>query len=100
MKVAIFGATGMVGASALIECLADPRVRSVLVVGRRTSGISHPKVTEILHSDFFNFEPLRPHFADCDACFFCLGVSAAGMSEEAYHHLTYEIGRASCRERV
>ena len=59
MRVALFGATGMVGASALIECLADPRVESVLVVGRRSSGVSLPKVTEIVHSDFFDFRPLQ-----------------------------------------
>jgi uncharacterized protein YbjT (DUF2867 family) len=97
MKVALFGATGMVGASALIECLADPRVESVLAVGRRSMGISPPKLTEIVHPDFFDFRPLEPRFADCDACFFCLGVSAAGLSEEAYHRLTYELTLAAAR---
>jgi uncharacterized protein YbjT (DUF2867 family) len=97
MRVALFGATGMIGASALIECLGDPRVESVLVVGRRSSGVSLPKVTEIVHSDFFDFGPLEPRFADCDASFFCLGVSAAGMSEEAYHRLTYDLTLAAAR---
>jgi len=100
MKVVLFGATGMVGASALIECLGDPRVESVLVVGRRSSGVSLPKVTEVVHSDFFDFGPLEPRFADCDACFFCLGVSAAGMSEEAYRHLTYELTLAAARSML
>ncbi|HEY6240581.1 MAG TPA: epimerase [Burkholderiales bacterium] len=97
MRVALFGATGMVGASALIECLADPRVESVIAVGRRRSGTKLPKVTEIVHSDFFDFRGLEPRFADCDACFFCLGVSAAGMSEEAYYRLTYELTLSAAR---
>ena len=100
MRVALFGATGMVGASALIECLGDARVESVLAVGRRSSGVSHPKVTEIIHSDFFDFRPLEPRFADCDACFFCLGVSAAGMSAEAYHRVTYELTLAAARSML
>jgi len=100
MKVAIFGATGMVGASALIECLADPRVQSVLVVGRRSIGIGPAKLTQIVHSDFFDFGPLQPRFADCDACLFCLGVSAAGMSEAAYHRATYELTLAAARSML
>lgn len=100
MRVVLFGASGMVGASALIECLGDPRVESVLAVGRRSSGVILPKVTEIVHSDFFDFRPLEPRFADCDACFFCLGVSAAGLREEAYHRLTYELTLAAARSML
>jgi uncharacterized protein YbjT (DUF2867 family) len=100
MRVVLFGATGMVGASALIECLGDPRVESVLVVGRRSSGVSLPKVTEIVHSDFLDFGPIQARFADCDACFFCLGVSAGGMSEEAYHRVTYELTLAAARSML
>jgi uncharacterized protein YbjT (DUF2867 family) len=100
MRVVLFGASGMVGASALIECLGDPRVESVLVVGRRSSGVILPKVTEIVHSDFFDFTPLEPRFSDCDACFFCLGVSAAGLREEAYHRVTYELTLAAARSML
>jgi len=100
MRVVLFGATGMVGASALIECLADPRVESVLVVRRTPSGVSLPKVTEIVHSDFFDFRPIQARFADCDACFFCLGVSAVGMSEEDYHRLTYDLTLAAARSML
>jgi uncharacterized protein YbjT (DUF2867 family) len=97
VRVVIFGATGMVGAGALLECLDDPRVESVLVVGRRATGLSHAKLTEILHTDFFDYEALRERFAGCDACFFCLGTSAAGMNEAAYHHATYDLTLAAAR---
>jgi uncharacterized protein YbjT (DUF2867 family) len=100
MRVVIFGATGMVGAGALLECLDDPRVDAVLVVGRRPGGVRHPKVTEVLHTDFFDYAPLRQQFAGCDACFFCLGVSSAGMSEDAYRHLTYDLTLAAAQEMV
>ncbi|HVO36189.1 MAG TPA: NAD(P)H-binding protein [Gemmatimonadales bacterium] len=100
MRVVIFGATGMVGAGALLECLDDPRVASVLVVVRRPTGLTHPKLTEAVQADFFRYDELRPRFAQCDACFFCLGVSSAGMSEAEYHHLTYDLTLAAAQAMV
>lgn len=90
MKVVIFGASGMVGQGVLLECLDDPTVSSVLVVGRSSCGIEHPKVEETLHGDFTDYGPIEDRLGGLDACFFCLGVSAAGMSEEEYRHVTYD----------
>jgi uncharacterized protein YbjT (DUF2867 family) len=95
MNVLLFGATGMVGAGALIECLADPRVRSVLAVTRSPIGRTHPKLRQVIHHDFFAFDTLREDFATCDACFFCLGVSSVGMSEITYTRLTYDLTLAA-----
>lgn len=95
MKVVIFGATGMNGKGTLLECLDDPRVESVLIVVRNPSGLSHPKLREIIHKDFFDFSGIQPQFADRDACFFCLGVSSVGMSESDYYHLTYDLTLAA-----
>jgi uncharacterized protein YbjT (DUF2867 family) len=91
MKVVIFGATGMVGQGVLRECLADAGVESVLAVGRRPTGQSHPKLHEIAHENFLDFSGVESQFAGFDACFFCLGVSSIGMNEERYRHLTYDI---------
>jgi len=91
VNVVIFGATGMVGAGVLLECLEDTRVTSVLVVGRSSCGLSHPKLQEILHTDFFDYTTIQPRLADRDACFFCLGVSSAGMKEDRYRRLTYDL---------
>lgn len=100
MKVILFGATGMVGAGVLRECLDDPQVASILVVGRSSCAVSDAKITEILHRDFFDYTTLQAQFANYDACFFCLGVSSAGMSEEKYHHLTYELTLAAATSMV
>jgi uncharacterized protein YbjT (DUF2867 family) len=97
MNVLIFGATGMVGAGVLVECLEDPRVESVLLVSRRSGGVTHPKITEILPEDFFDFRAIQSRFAEFDACFFCLGVSSAGMSEAAYTRATYDLTMAAAR---
>ena len=81
MKVVLFGATGMVGAGALLECLADPRVERARA-SRSSTGRRHPKLRELVQKDFFSYDNLAGEFAACDACFFCLGVSSIGISEE------------------
>ena len=97
MRVIIFGATGMVGRGTLLECLDDRRVGSVLAVGRRKVGVEHPKLTERVHEDFFDYSALARDFQAADACFFCLGVSSARMSEGTYSHLTYDLTLAAAR---
>ncbi len=100
MNVVIFGATGMVGAGVLLECFADPRVTSILVVTRSPTGRTHPKLREVPHADFFNYDTLRADFAACDACFFCLGVTSVGMKEAEYTRVTYELTLAAARTMV
>ena len=87
----IFGSTGMIGQGVLLECFDDDRVKSVLTINRRSSGISHPKLTEITHQDFYNISSLTESLRNCDCCFYSLGVSAVGLSESEYHKLTYEL---------
>ncbi|HTY41597.1 MAG TPA: epimerase [Thermoanaerobaculia bacterium] len=97
MKVVLFGATGMVGAGALLECLDDPRVDRVVAVGRRRSGRAHPKLTDLVVEDLFRYDAILPQLAGADACFFCLGVSAAGLSEEEYTRVTHDLTLAAAR---
>jgi len=97
VKVVLFGASGMVGGGVLLECLDDPRIESILVVGRRSCGVSHPKLIEVLREDFFEYTSLAPRFRELDGCFFCLGVSAAGLSEAEYSRRTYDLTLAAAR---
>jgi uncharacterized protein YbjT (DUF2867 family) len=97
MKVILFGATGMVGKGCLRECLLDADVESVLAVGRSPTGQRHARLREILHDNFLDFSGIESQLAGFDACFFCLGVSSVGMSEERYRHLTYDITLAAAR---
>jgi uncharacterized protein YbjT (DUF2867 family) len=91
MKVILFGATGMVGQGVLRECLRDDGVESVLVVVRNTTGLIHPKLRELILKDMFEFSAARVDLQGYDACFFCLGVSVAGMNEADYTQLTYDL---------
>src|SRR5947209_11445546 len=97
MKVILFGATGMVGQGVLRECLLDAEVETVLAVGRNPTGQRHAKLHEIVHNDFLDFSRIESQLAGYDACFFCLGVSSIGMSEEQYRRLTYDITLAAAR---
>lgn len=95
MRVILFGATGMVGQGVLRECLLDPGVESVLAIGRSPTGQRLAKLREILHGNFFDFLSIESQLTGYDACFFCLGVSSIGMSEERYRRLTYDITLAA-----
>jgi uncharacterized protein YbjT (DUF2867 family) len=95
MKVILFGATGMVGQGVLRECLLDAEVESVLAVGRSPTGQRHPKLREILHDNFLDYAAIESQLTGYDACFFCLGVSSVGISEERYRRLTYDITLAA-----
>lgn len=97
MKVLLFGASGMVGAGVLIECIEDPRVESVLVVGRSPCGVTHPKVREMLRGDFFDFSDAKSAFAGFDACFYSIGVTSLGKTEAEYTRLTYDVTIAAAR---
>jgi uncharacterized protein YbjT (DUF2867 family) len=96
MNVLLFGATGMVGQGVLRECLLDPDVQSVLSIGRSATGQRHPKLRELIHRDFLDFSPIENQLSG-DACFFCLGVSSAGMKEADYRRVTYDFTMAAAR---
>ena len=95
MNVVLFGATGMVGQGVLRECLLAPDVESVAAIGRTATGIAHPKLRDIVHRDLMDYRAIENQLSGFDACFFCLGVTSAGMTEEDYSRITYGITMAA-----
>lgn len=91
LKIIITGATGMVGEGVLLECLAHPDVKQVVSIVRKTSGRKHPKLKEILVSNFLDLDGVKAQLSGFDACFYCAGVSAVGMKEAEYTRITYEL---------
>ncbi len=87
----ITGVTGMVGEGVLNECLLHPNVENVLIINRRPCGIVHPKLKEIIHQDFYNFEPIKDQLKGYNAAFLCLGVTSVGKKEPEYYKLTYTL---------
>ena len=91
MNVLILGATGMVGQGVMRECLLDDGVARVVTLGRHATGNAHPKVREIVHADLFHLQPIEPELTGLDACFYCLGATAAGKSEAEYTWINYDL---------
>ncbi len=91
MKVLLFGATGMVGQGVLRECLAAPDVERVLTVGRAETGGNHEKLCELVPGNLFDLSAIEDELTGYDACFFCLGVSSAGMNEADYTRVTHDL---------
>jgi uncharacterized protein YbjT (DUF2867 family) len=81
----------MIGQGVLRECLIDSDVARVVTVGRRPTGQKHAKLSELVCPDLANLAPLEPQLTGFDACFFCLGVSVLGMTEEQYTRVTYDL---------
>lgn len=95
MNVALFGATGMIGQGVLRECLLAPDVNRVLTIGRTATGVQNAKLQEIAQADMWNYASIEEQLRGFDACFFCLGVTSAGMSEADYTRVTYGIAVAA-----
>lgn len=90
-KVIITGTTGMVGKGVLLECLDHPEVEEVLVVNRHTIDMEHPKLKEVIHKNFDDLSEIKAQMQGYNACFFCLGVSAIGLSETEYNSITHDL---------
>jgi uncharacterized protein YbjT (DUF2867 family) len=90
----------MVGQGVLRECLQDPGVEQVLAIGRSATGQRHAKLRDLVVKDFADFSGIERELSGYDACFFCLGITSAGLSEAAYRRVTYDIALAAARTLV
>jgi len=91
IRAIITGSTGMVGEGVMHECLLHPDVETVLVINRKPGGVVHPKLTEIIHDNFFDLSPIEDQLTGYNACYFCLGVTSVGKKEPEYYKLTYTL---------
>lgn len=95
MRGVLFGASGMVGQGVLRECLLDPSVERILSIARNPAGQEDPKLTELVHKDFFDFSGIESQLTGYDACFYCVGVTSSGMTEESYSRAIYDMTLAA-----
>lgn len=93
IRTIITGATGMVGEGVLHECLLHKDVEAVLVINRKSCGVHHPKLMEIIHPDFSDISGLKKQLEDFNpnACYFCAGTTSVGKEEAEYRKLTYDL---------
>ncbi|WP_299470923.1 NAD-dependent epimerase/dehydratase family protein [Mucilaginibacter sp.] len=91
IRAIITGTTGMVGEGVMHQCLQHPDVEAVLIINRKPSGYSHPKLKEIVHANFFDLSAIEDQLSGYNACYFCLGISSIGISKEDYYKTTYTL---------
>lgn len=91
LNVILTGATGMVGEGVLHECLQHADVEKILIINRKPTGLVHPKLKEIIHTDFFDLSSIEDQLKGYNACLFCLGVSSVGMKEAEFTKFTYTL---------
>jgi uncharacterized protein YbjT (DUF2867 family) len=90
IRIAIVGATGMVGGYALRYALDDPAVVTVTVIGRRKLGISHPKLKEVLHRDFADCSALAEPLSGQDAAVYCIGAYTGAVPDAVLRKITVD----------
>ena len=91
IKAIIFGSSGMIGKGLLRECLRNPKIESILAINRQPSNLRYTILKEIIHENFFDISALTEDLKGYNTCFFCLGVSAMGLSENDYNKITYDL---------
>jgi uncharacterized protein YbjT (DUF2867 family) len=89
-RLVIVGATGMVGGYALRHALDHPAVELVTSIGRRTIGLTHPKLNEVLHRDFAECSALAGVLSRQDAAVFCLGTYTGAVAEAELRTITVD----------
>jgi uncharacterized protein YbjT (DUF2867 family) len=89
-RVVVVGATGMVGGYALRYALENPAVETVTAIGRKRVGISHPKLSEVLHPDFADCSALAAPLARQDSAVFCLGTYTGVVTDAELRTITLD----------
>ncbi len=89
-RLVVVGATGMVGGEALRYALDHPAVRAATAIGRKPTGLAHPKLKEVLHQDFSDGSALAGALSDQDAAVFCLGAYTGAVPDAELRRITVD----------
>ena len=90
----------MIGKGLLLECLDHPKVEKILAINRSPLDLAHEKITEILLNDITDLGTIRDLLPEFEVCYFCLGVSAAGLTEREYTAITYDLTLGFAKELI
>jgi nucleoside-diphosphate-sugar epimerase len=93
-NIILTGSTGMIGNLILQQCLASKDVSKITSIVRKSTGVTHPKLQEIIHTNFLNFSDVEQYFVDQDICFFCLGVYTGAVDKNKFREITVDYTRA------
>lgn len=88
MHAILTGGTGMVGGSVLRELLADDRITKVTAISRRSTGLTHDKLSEHLGADFNDSDGLIAPMQGADILFHCIATYAHTVDAATYENVT------------
>jgi uncharacterized protein YbjT (DUF2867 family) len=89
-NVIITGATGMIGGIVVRHCLASDDVGKVTSLVRKSSGVNHPKLIELVCRDFSTYRGLEECFTGQDVAFFCLGAYTGQVPDAEFRRITVD----------
>jgi len=93
-KVILTGATGMTGGIILQHCLQSNEIQQVISLSRKKCNLAHPKLIEILHNDFGNYDNISSYFEGIDIAYFCIGAYTGVASNEMFKKITVDFAYA------
>jgi len=93
-NILIAGSSGMIGNLILQNCLKRDDVQKVTSITRRKPGINHPKLIEVVYTDFLNYTAINEYFKGQDVCFYCIGVYTGQVSRDEFRKITVDYTRA------
>lgn len=89
-SVLLIGANGLIGSEVLKECLINKSIDTVKILVRKSTGISNPKIKEII-TDFFDLQLLNKEIS-ADALILCIGTTRKKTPNlEEYRKIDYGI---------
>ena len=93
-NVIITGSSGMIGGMVLQKCLESNDVKKITSIVRKTSGISHPKLNEIIHDNFLDYTAISSQFQNQDIAFYCIGVYTGAVPRDKFKEITVDYTEA------
>jgi len=87
----------MAGSEVIRQAITDDNITQIIALVRRPLEIAHSKISSIIHQDFLNYDAVKDHFKDCDACIWCLGISQLQVSKQQYGIITYDYTIAAAK---
>jgi nucleoside-diphosphate-sugar epimerase len=87
-NVIITGANGMVGKLVLEKCLLNKEIATVTTITRKLMDVMHPKLKQLIHSDFLDFSSIELAFKNKDICFYCIGVYTGQVPTAEFQKIT------------
>jgi nucleoside-diphosphate-sugar epimerase len=87
-NIIITGTNGMIGNLILQICLNRDDVEKVTSITRKSLGIYHHKLEEVIHNDFLDYSRVEPYLKNQHVCFYCIGVYTGQVPTDEFKKIT------------